>query len=94
MCCDGGLSICLCAADLAFHALQSCGATHSHLPPLILAVNGLAGKPLLPMIGQLAMQGLLVKEVGPPQVTAVDDSPCVADRSRFRAVEWREVDRD
>ena len=63
-------------------------------PPLILAVNGLADKPLLPMIGQLAMQGLLVKEVGSPQVTAVDDSPCVADRSRFRAVEWREVDRD
>ena len=47
-----------------YHALQSCGATHSHFPFLILAVNGLAGKPVLPMIGQLAMHGLLVKEVG------------------------------
>ena len=36
---------------------QTCGATHSHLPSTILAMNGLAGsRLLLPMIGQLAMQ--------------------------------------
>ena len=43
---------------------QFCGAMHSHLPLLILAMNGLAGSPVLPMMGQLAMQGWLVNVVG------------------------------
>lgn len=37
---------------------------HSHLPLLIFAMNGLAGRPLLPIIGQFAMHGLLVNASG------------------------------
>jgi hypothetical protein len=41
--------------------LQTCGAMHSHLPPTILAKNGLAGRLELDMIGHEAgPHGLVV----------------------------------
>eukprot|EP00037_Helgoeca_nana_P029741 m.359334 g.359334 ORF g.359334 m.359334 type:complete len:76 (-) comp28043_c0_seq2:2063-2290(-) len=40
---------------LRIYSSHTCGAMHSHLLVVILAINGFAGKPVLPMIGQFAM---------------------------------------
>ena len=69
-----GQSIRVSCLFFLLQELHSCGATRSHLPPLILAMKGLAGNPLLPMIGQLAMQGLLVN--------AACDAPCLRSGSQ------------
>ena len=46
------------------YASQTCGATHAHFPPTILAMNGLAGSPVLLITGQFARQSLEVNVVG------------------------------
>jgi hypothetical protein len=43
---------CCLPACYASHEPQTCGATHSHAPPTTFAWKGLAGSPLVAMIGQ------------------------------------------
>jgi hypothetical protein len=60
-------------------------------------MNGFAGRPLLLMTGQFAMQSLLVNVVGiggVGDVAAVEDSPRIAHGSRYSAIERREIDGD
>ena len=89
----------LCAASMqpavvrtaAHYASQTWGATHAHLPPTILAMNGFAGSPVLPITGQLARQSLEVNVVGSvrsqqfrmpqPYRTAVGTAPLRGERS-------------
>ena len=46
------------------YASHTIGAMHLHLPPTILAMNGLAGSDELLMIGQLATQPWVMPSVG------------------------------
>ena len=57
---------------------------HSHLPLLIFAINGLAGRPLLPIIGQFAMHGLLVKASGSVRSLDAGNSIVASSRDEIR----------
>ena len=51
-------------ANSPYASPHTCGAMHAHFASLMRAMNGFAGRPLLPMIGQLAMQGFEVNVSG------------------------------